>query len=572
MVNMKGGIMKIFIIMLLVIIPIAGKSIEVVSKIDRVTVYQDRANVVRKAEVELDAGVSEIIFSKLPLGIYEESIRISTHNKGIKILGISRKEVAVEKPISDRIRELEEKIQGLKDERKAYEDTINVLNNKEEFLKNLRASYSEKISKEMIGAKTFEVKDLKDMASFIEEELNDVFKKKRDTFVKIRELDKKIATLEFELKNISYQPTTKYNSIIVSVEAEKKGKYDIELNYVIGNASWYPLYDARVLSEEGKVELIYYGIVTQRTGEDWNDVEVALSTAKPAIAGRLPDLTPRYLSLIKPEEYPRIALEDKTRKKVEMYQLQQAGAKAVQEVAKEAKELVEKEANISEIMPLAETVESATQVLFKIKKRETIPSDGTGHKTTISVDIFPAEFEYESIPLLTRYAYLKSIITNADRPLLNGEMNIFLDKDYIGKSYLKFVAPNQKFSAYFGIDEGIKIQRKEEKKEESTSTGFLSTGMKKKFVYGYRIIVENYKKKDIKITLSERVPVSNHQDLKINIIKLEPEAKEKTKEGIIKWELTLKPNEKKELYFEYSLEYPEDKVPVSSEWKIFPTK
>ena len=49
-----------------------------------------------------------------------------------------------------------------------------------------------------------------------------------------------------------------------------------------------PSYDARVLSTERAVNLGYFGVVRQSTGEDWTDVRLALSTAQPSIGGRAP--------------------------------------------------------------------------------------------------------------------------------------------------------------------------------------------------------------------------------------------------------------------------------------------
>ena len=79
------------------------------------------------------------------------------------------------------------------------------------------------------------------------------------------------------------------------------GEVQIELSYLLYGASWRPRYDARVDAAAGRVKLTQQALVSQRTGEDWANVALALSTARPSAATRLPDEPdPWYLDLYKP--------------------------------------------------------------------------------------------------------------------------------------------------------------------------------------------------------------------------------------------------------------------------------
>jgi uncharacterized protein (TIGR02231 family) len=66
---------------------------------------------------------------------------------------------------------------------------------------------------------------------------------------------------------------------------------------VVNGAGWQPLYDLRLQEEEGQpwLELGYLAEVTQQTGEIWQDMQLSLSTARPALAGRIPELDPWYI-------------------------------------------------------------------------------------------------------------------------------------------------------------------------------------------------------------------------------------------------------------------------------------
>ena len=82
------------------------------------------------------------------------------------------------------------------------------------------------------------------------------------------------------------------------------GEFELELSYLVMNASWHPQYDVRVQMNEdqsaGEVELTYTGMVQQTTGERWENVSLALSTARPSLAAVLPELDPWYLKVYAP--------------------------------------------------------------------------------------------------------------------------------------------------------------------------------------------------------------------------------------------------------------------------------
>jgi hypothetical protein len=72
-------------------------------------------------------------------------------------------------------------------------------------------------------------------------------------------------------------------------------------------------YDARVDSATGKVELLYNALIQlirQKTSEDWSDVRLVLSTAKPGRNARMPDLEPAFVDFKIPEPMPMAAARD----------------------------------------------------------------------------------------------------------------------------------------------------------------------------------------------------------------------------------------------------------------------
>ncbi|MGZ3437921.1 MAG: mucoidy inhibitor MuiA family protein [Polyangia bacterium] len=60
------------------------------------------------------------------------------------------------------------------------------------------------------------------------------------------------------------------------------GEAKLRVSYEISGARWYPSYDIQLHPEIGRVEIHFAGEVSQETGEDWSDAALTLSTAVPA--------------------------------------------------------------------------------------------------------------------------------------------------------------------------------------------------------------------------------------------------------------------------------------------------
>ena len=60
----------------------------------------------------------------------------------------------------------------------------------------------------------------------------------------------------------------------IRVSLKTPGRLDVTLRYSIPNAGWSPAYDARLRSADRAIDLTYFGIVRNGTGEDWKNVSL----------------------------------------------------------------------------------------------------------------------------------------------------------------------------------------------------------------------------------------------------------------------------------------------------------
>ncbi|MBK7970688.1 MAG: DUF4139 domain-containing protein [Bacteroidetes bacterium] len=73
-----------------------------------------------------------------------------------------------------------------------------------------------------------------------------------------------------------YEPL---HQVVVTVSAEAPVSGTVDINYMVTEAGWIPSHDLRSTSPSEPVQLTYSAVVYQNTGEDWDDVNLKLSTS-----------------------------------------------------------------------------------------------------------------------------------------------------------------------------------------------------------------------------------------------------------------------------------------------------
>jgi len=535
----------IFLVGLLLICKnLFASEIEVQSKISEVTVYPDSALISRVAMVKLNLGEYRIIFSNIIPELDENSLRVqATGTAETKLFGAQVKKEFLEEVPSEKIKQLREEIQRLEDEIKRLQNFKNLLSEEKNFLDSIRLFSRDQIPKDLV-TKMPTPKDLDEMLKFLDVKLKENYSGAMDTELKIRDLTNKIDVLRRELTQIS-GPTKKLKrSILVDLEVLEPGSLNLDVSYLVRGASWQSIYDARADFEKSEVEMVSYAIVRQKTGEDWPEIEISLSTAKPAIGGRMPYISPWFL---RPYQSPRIV-----EKKALIESRLQYEEFAPPEKLEEAKGGIE----------YAVVEEKGIAVTYKLPKKATIKSDGSEYKLPISSQILKADFEYSTYPRLVPSAYLGSRVTNAkDLQLLAGRVNIFLEGDFVGTSSIDNIGSGEEFDLYLGVDENVKVKREriEKKVDDVLIAGIPAPH--RKTTLKYKTTIENYKNKSIKVIFFEAMPVSEDERIKVKIlnVSLEPKEKDyKDRKGVWRWELELEPKEKKEIFYSFSIEHPRD--------------
>ena len=536
-----------------------GETIKADSKIVQVTAYPDSALITRSANLKLSAGEQQIVFSDIIPDVDENSLTVSGKGSAqVKIFGAQIKKEFLEKPPSEQVKDLEDQIQKIADQINTLNNKIEALNDERDFLKSIKLSAGEQIPKDLI-TKFPSAAELENLDKFLLTKLEDNRNNQQQTIIQIRELKNKKDVLERQKQDITGSTLKSKRSIVVELEAVKAGDLDLTISYLVRGVFWRPIYDARASFEQNNVELVFYGSVKQTTGEPWEDVTLVLSTAKPSVGGKMLELSPWYLKPYQPPVY-----QDR-RLRMKGGGLGYAPyAQTMMSTGSETDSLrLEEEAMPMEAaeMVFATAEEKGTAVAYKVTRKTTIKSDGTEHKVPISSQLLEAKFEYAVTPKLSNYAYLMSKVKNSkEGQLLSGIVNIFLEGDFIGTSSIaKAIGAEEEFDLHLGIDEGITVKRKklEEKTDDTLIVGIPSRT--KTISYQYKLIVENYKSKKIKVNLYDQIPVSENDQILVKNAKFSEEPKVKDyldRKGIMRWEFELEPKKIKEITLSYTIEHP----------------
>ena len=523
--------------------------------ITAVTVYPDRALVTRTARVDLGGGSAEIVIEGLPGALVDTSVRATGRGAmPVKITGVDVSREHLARPDDARVRALEAEIRSLGDADRRLQDEVQAAQGLRGFLQTVQARATEQPKE--VHAHRIDVEGIRGVFAFLMEGLDGLAKRQRDAEAARRDLQERLQKLQRELYEVRAPAATLRKAVAVGVEAPRPGPFELQVTYMVPGAAWTPAYEARALPDAREVELTYGARVAQQTGEAWDRVALALSTARPAVGAQAPHLDPWVLQFVSPRRVAKAA--DAPASGVAGRASAQVASPVPASEPKDAEESDDFRARQEEAMAAtADVAAGRSSVVFKIARPASIPNDRRQHRTTVAVERFPAEFSYLAVPKRSPFAYLVARAKpQGELPLLAGPVEVFREGDYVGRSRIASVAPGEPFDLHLGVDEGIKVHREEVLRERGEGGVFSRTQRTR---FAYEIAVENFKRTAETVTVVDQLPVVQDQDIEVGGIRLSEEPTERTDRGLLKWTFRLNPQEKKVIRVEFSVAHPADK-------------
>ena len=529
-----------------------------------VTVYADRAEVVRIFQGDLAAGDQSLLFDNLPANVDFSSIRVEGTG-AFTLIDIRPETVQVKEVANEAIRALQAKIQAQE------------LVQKELSLAEGRVAFRRSALEKVLGRLTSvgkesanpEMDPLKWAAylDFQAEQQVALDKEATDLAKRIKASRQQVDTYNREIAALNGNQSRSRNLARVNLDVKTAGPAVVRLSYVVQGPSWKPVYDLRADTKAKSLEITYHAELRQSTGEDWQGVSLKLSTAEPSVGGREPEMSPWFLA-----KAEAVAL-DELRK--DSGGLNRRGSNATGRIAGEKQNFAAATGNqfnefsakagsavlADATVSTASVVTGGTAATYVIERTTDIKSDNKMAKVTVTRLLLPSTFRHSCVPKLSSYVYLKTHATNkSDFTLLPGRTSVFLDGAFVANSSMDLVPAGQKFWTFLGVDQSVSVERKELARREESTGLFVKKTLRTVFDQVFK--VKNGKATEIDLVIWDQLPMGDHEDIKVV---LEEPKYEKDSESFkmneskyVEWRHAVKAGEKLDVPYRFAIERPAD--------------
>ena len=502
------------------------------SDVKQVTVFLNRAQVVREIKARVGAGETNLILPGLTARLDQQSIQVSGAGN-VVIMGIQHNQNYLDEA------EMPGKLKVLQDSLEYQVARLTEEQNRKAIL--LKEEQLMEANQKIGGTQqNLTVAELRAMADFFRSRMADIGSEKIKSDEKVKDLNEKITKLKRQIEEERGFYTQNTSEIVVHVSSKVSTPVTLEVSYIVSNAGWYPVYDLRAVDTKSPVELNYKANVFQHTGEAWENVKLTLSTADPALGGQKPELYTWYL------DFPRPMPVSKQDNAARSRGFAVAPADAEMDVKMTAESLSE----------YVSTIQTSLNTEFSIALPYTVASSAKPTVVDISRHDVQAAYQYAATPKLDRDAFLLAKATGWEAfSLLPGEANVFFEGTFVGKT---FIDPNNikdTLSLSLGRDKRIVVQREKVKDFSARRT----IGSNQRDRYTWEISIRNTRNGPVKITIEDHVPVSQNSQIEVTVDDTGG-AKYTAETGRLVWELNVQPNETKKLRYGFEVKYPKDQV------------
>lgn len=264
------------------------------SKLEKVTVFKNGAQITRTATGQVPQGKQVLKFTGLPVSFVEKSLQVKAKGE-FTVLAIQHKiHLDTQQVDLDLISRLKGSNDSLSATIEEWELQLQVLVEEEALIIN----NNEKNGKDK---SRLAIEELKEMAAFYRSKLKEIRLEKLRFQRKIKAFQQKIYVQKQAIRDQQNQQTTlKNKEILVTTLAKIATTGKFELSYLVNNAGWIPTYDLRVKDVQNPIDLLYKAQVFQQSGEDWENVKLTLSNADPRLSGEKPTLNKWNLGFYQP--------------------------------------------------------------------------------------------------------------------------------------------------------------------------------------------------------------------------------------------------------------------------------
>lgn len=499
------------------------------SRVVRVKVYPGSATVERVLRVA--PGARQALFACLPAGLDAASLQVSS-DAGVRVGELAVRQQprellgqACTSPLDDRIRALEDQIAALQAESAGI---------------GYATGYFKSFEHAASGA------DVRTgTAAQIDATAQALRLGGQQALARQHQIKRQQETLEAELKPLLAERdrasgrNARVSTVQVTLSAPQGG--ELRLSYQLRGPGWQPSYRATLDSATKKVRLERQALVAQNTGEDWDGVQLTLSTGQPGSATQGPLPRPWRVGIAPPVQKSAPAMD-------------MAAAPAAAPVTRARPADTEDEQDTPSFDVSVFDKGFATE--FAVPQKISVPSSGQRVTLSLGEHLADTRLTVRTTPALDASAYLIAELAAPPGVWPAGPVNLYRDGAYVGNGRFD-AAQLARTGLAFGRDEQVSV-RMEQPQQQDGSGGFIGNRHERRLSRLYT--VENRHREAIALQLLDAAPVSEHEDVRVES-RYQPQPLTQAwneQPGSVLWEQSLAAGGTQRFSAEHLISWPKD--------------
>ncbi|MDY6822999.1 MAG: mucoidy inhibitor MuiA family protein [Thermodesulfobacteriota bacterium] len=434
----------------------------------------------------------------LPAQARPETLTVSLGDERFHITGLTREKAATAP--SEAIARLEASLEDKTLEKAAIQDRIKTVSGQIGFWEN-------QISRQWETAA-----DAMKIADALETPLREGYRTKTELHRELSAVEKAIEAIREKIENLTGSRNRQWK-IDLTLKGPENIKCPATYTYFFPECGFKPFYRLNAHMEKGEITFSWNADIWQRTGRDWKNATIVLTTARPAFDLAPPDLSPWILREQKPVF---------TRKKTMADTARYAGSPRREQALAEA--------------PAAKTVQKSrkqTTTEWLLGKRSI--SAGDPRRIHIEDTALPAEFVHLLRPSETEKSFVRAAI-NLDEPLQapRGDAIFMIEGTMVGQS--SFSVQAQDADLFFGTDPLVTAERTLVEKKKGKE-GFIRNEQTHDLKWETNL--ENAHAYSVETRVETPAPRGRDKAIEITRELTPPASKAASTPDVLVWELTV---------------------------------
>jgi uncharacterized protein (TIGR02231 family) len=537
--------------------PVFAAEITASSRIDGVVVHPGVATITRIIEVDVPAGQHTLVVTGLPQALDPNSLRVEGVSSGQIAIGSIEMRTQPLGGVTGPTGEVAQRLRKLQDDRQKRQAELNALTAKQQMI----AAIGQQAPAILTGKdRPLDPGDWAKAWDAVGAGLSRTAEEITVTQAAIRSIDEEVAAISRQAGAGPRAGVTRAANI--SVEAAAGAKATLKLSYQVSGVTWRPSYDAALAvgsaQAKPKLTLIRRAVVSQRTGEDWTDATLAVSTAQARGGTAAPDVPPIRVGFNEPSPIAQNAPSLRPR----MAAPNQAMMAAPEAMRAPLADGVAKDAT-----PPAPIVQAQAEVQiagfaaqFVVPGRVTITADGSPRSFRLGAKDIEPTLGVKAAPGIDPKAYLEARFSNDEEaPLLPGEVSLTRDGVFVGQGRIGQVAAGDTAELGFGVDDRVKVTRTPVRRREVEASW---TQGNRSDLREFRTVVKNLHDRPMRISILDQTPFAENAAITVETLPnmtAPTERNPQDRRGVVGWTHDYKPGEEREIRHGFRMRWPGDR-------------